>query len=99
VFPYRKLDIDLADDAGPALFVDSGHEASHEAECRRRPCVAQSTLGPPSRRSTDFAIESGCRDLNPGPQRPERCALTKLRHTPSGRWSVARQPSDQRSVM
>ena len=26
--------------------------------------------------------ESGCRDLNPGPQRPERCALTKLRHTP-----------------
>ena len=41
----------------PALFVDSGHEASHEAECRRRLCVAQSTLGPPSRRSTDFAIE------------------------------------------
>ncbi len=27
---------------------------------------------------------SGCRDLNPGPQRPERCALTKLRYTPFG---------------
>ena len=25
---------------------------------------------------------SGCRDLNPGPQRPERCALTKLRYIP-----------------
>jgi integrase len=25
---------------------------------------------------------SGRRDLNPGPQRPERCALTKLRHAP-----------------
>src|SRR3954451_24146957 len=27
---------------------------------------------------------SGCRDLNPGPQRPERCALTKLRYIPKG---------------
>jgi hypothetical protein len=32
--------------------------------------------------------ESGCRDLNPGPQRPERCALTKLRHTPLGAKGV-----------
>ena len=32
---------------------------------------------------------SGCRDLNPGPQRPERCALTKLRHTPWSLESVA----------
>ncbi len=26
--------------------------------------------------------ESGRRDLNPRPQRPERCALTKLRYFP-----------------
>jgi hypothetical protein len=26
---------------------------------------------------------SGCRDLNPGPPRPERGALTKLRYSPS----------------
>ena len=32
---------------------------------------------------------SGCRDLNPGPQRPERCALTKLRYIPKGRGSLS----------
>ena len=37
---------------------------------------------------------SGCRDLNPGPQRPERCALTKLRHIPrTGDPSAARSRS------
>jgi integrase len=29
------------------------------------------------------SVESGRRDLNPRPQRPERCALTKLRYFPS----------------
>ena len=30
-------------------------------------------------------LESGCPDLNRGPLRPERSALTKLRHSPSER--------------
>ena len=57
-----------------------------------RRCIARGMLagsgatgsrGPTRPRHTDQHLsESGCRDLNPGPQRPERCALTKLRYTP-----------------
>src|SRR5688572_1995769 len=32
-----------------------------------------------------FVLESGCRDSNPGPPRPERGALTKLRYIPMRR--------------
>ena len=44
-------------------------------ESRGRERCARSVVDQPKR-------WSGCRDLNPGPQRPERCALTKLRHIP-----------------
>ena len=30
--------------------------------------------------------QSGRRDLNPRPQRPERCALTRLRYAPLKNW-------------
>src|SRR3712207_5730025 len=33
--------------------------------------------------------KSGCRDLNPGPPRPERGALTKLRYIPRASASLA----------
>ena len=36
----------------------------------------------------DSGFWSGRRDSNPRPQRPERCALTKLRHFPPGRATI-----------
>ena len=49
---------------------------------------AQRRYRPEAKRPTSEMVSdlrelwSGCRDLNPGPQRPERCALTKLRYIP-----------------
>src|SRR5438552_16171318 len=46
-------------------------------------------MHPFTRSRCDCGDGSGCRDLNPGPQRPERCALTKLRYIPWGGASLA----------
>src|SRR5215216_7055548 len=53
----------------------------------RRSRVARVSYTPSSDART--ADGSGRRDSNPRPQRPERCALTKLRHFPVGPESLA----------
>ena len=68
--PFHTAEVHAATNPGPSdRFLTRG--------ARRRRC------GRADRSGADLRVhESGCRDLNPGPQRPERCALTKLRHTP-----------------
>ena len=45
-------------------------------------------LSTPRRNPKSRVCWSGCRDLNPGPPRPERGALTKLRYSPLCRWTA-----------
>ena len=62
-----------------------GRLADGTAPDQRLQIRAELTPGSPSAERTaadQRVIESGRRDLNPRPQRPERCALTKLRHFP-----------------
>ena len=61
--------------------VDSQESADRPRTTRPDNRAEPEERGQPFPMSRDIT-QSGCRDLNPGPQRPERCALTKLRYTP-----------------
>src|SRR5580704_11729057 len=53
------------------------------AHSRLQQLVPARFAGVPAGSAWSGPIESGCPDLNRGPLRPERSALTKLRHSPS----------------
>ena len=44
------------------------------------------------------ALQSGCRDSNPGPLDPQSSALTKLRHSPFRSTCIKRAPSGRRCL-
>ena len=79
-----SIDRAAADVIGERFFGEKAKKARrHEISAPSSAPIACDGSDPSDPEALTRGFESGCPDLNRGPLRPERSALTKLRHSPS----------------